>query len=148
MLGERVPARAGAGVGARRPRGARRRRSPPRSTRSPSGSPRARRAPTPATKAQLNAALYAGLDEQLELEASLQQEMAGSADFAEGVAAFLEKRDAAVRRASEQSRPDQCNTLRCADGPAAASMTPAPSRRSRPPSLALLADRGARVARG
>jgi 2-(1,2-epoxy-1,2-dihydrophenyl)acetyl-CoA isomerase len=32
------------------------------------------------------------LEEQLELEASLQEEMAGSRDFAEGVAAFLEKR--------------------------------------------------------
>jgi 2-(1,2-epoxy-1,2-dihydrophenyl)acetyl-CoA isomerase len=45
-----------------------------------------------AAKAQLNARVYAGLDEQLELEATLQEEMAGSADFAEGVAAFLEKR--------------------------------------------------------
>ena len=38
--------------------------------------------------------MYAGLDEQLELEASLQQEMAGSEDFGEGVLAFLEKRAA------------------------------------------------------
>jgi 2-(1,2-epoxy-1,2-dihydrophenyl)acetyl-CoA isomerase len=45
-----------------------------------------------AAKAQLNARVYAGLDEQLELEAGLQEEMAGSADFAEGVMAFLEKR--------------------------------------------------------
>jgi 2-(1,2-epoxy-1,2-dihydrophenyl)acetyl-CoA isomerase len=45
-------------------------------------------------KAQINARVYAGLDEQLELEASLQQEMAGSADFGEGVLAFLEKRAA------------------------------------------------------
>jgi 2-(1,2-epoxy-1,2-dihydrophenyl)acetyl-CoA isomerase len=45
-----------------------------------------------AAKAQLNARVYAGLDEQLELEASYQDEMAGSADFAEGVTAFLEKR--------------------------------------------------------
>ncbi len=36
--------------------------------------------------------MYSGLDEQLELEASLQDEMAGSADFGEGVLAFLEKR--------------------------------------------------------
>ncbi len=43
-------------------------------------------------KQQLNARVYAGLDEQLELEASLQQELAGSADFGEGVLAFLEKR--------------------------------------------------------
>jgi len=43
-------------------------------------------------KAQINARVYAGLEEQLELEASLQDEMAGSADFAEGVLGFLEKR--------------------------------------------------------
>jgi 2-(1,2-epoxy-1,2-dihydrophenyl)acetyl-CoA isomerase len=47
-----------------------------------------------AAKEQLNARVYAGLDEQLELEARLQEEMAGSGDFAEGVMAFLEKRDA------------------------------------------------------
>jgi 2-(1,2-epoxy-1,2-dihydrophenyl)acetyl-CoA isomerase len=45
-----------------------------------------------AAKAQLNARAYAGLEEQLELEASLQDELAGSADFAEGVLSFLEKR--------------------------------------------------------
>src|SRR5215207_4816607 len=45
-----------------------------------------------ASKAELNARVYTGLEEQLELEASLQEEMAGSADFAEGVQAFLEKR--------------------------------------------------------
>jgi 2-(1,2-epoxy-1,2-dihydrophenyl)acetyl-CoA isomerase len=44
------------------------------------------------SKRQLNAWLYHGLEEQLELEARLQQEMAASSDFAEGVAAFLEKR--------------------------------------------------------
>jgi|SRR5215207_2696799 len=47
-----------------------------------------------AAKEQLNARVYDGLEEQLELEASLQQEMAGSADFGEGVMAFLEKRAA------------------------------------------------------
>ena len=47
-----------------------------------------------AAKEQLNARMYAGLDEQLELEASLQQRMAASADFVEGVSAFLEKRGA------------------------------------------------------
>ena len=47
-----------------------------------------------AAKAELNARVYAGLDEQLELEASLQDELAGSADFPEGVQAFLEKRPA------------------------------------------------------
>jgi 2-(1,2-epoxy-1,2-dihydrophenyl)acetyl-CoA isomerase len=45
-------------------------------------------------KAQINARVYAGLEEQLEVEASLQHEAAGSADFREGVAAFLEKRPA------------------------------------------------------
>ena len=47
-----------------------------------------------AAKEQINARVYAGLEEQLELEATLQQEMAGSADFGEGVTAFLEKRPA------------------------------------------------------
>lgn len=44
------------------------------------------------SKRQLNATVYAGLDEQLELEASIQQEMAGTDDFLEGVGAFLQKR--------------------------------------------------------
>ena len=43
-------------------------------------------------KRQINAWMYARLDEQLELEASIQQEMAASSDFREGVTAFLEKR--------------------------------------------------------
>ena len=47
-----------------------------------------------AAKEQLNARVYTGLDEQLELEASLQEKMVGSADFVEGVSAFLEKRGA------------------------------------------------------
>ena len=44
------------------------------------------------SKRQLNGWLYANLDAQLELEASIQQELAQSADFREGVSAFLEKR--------------------------------------------------------
>ncbi|HEY6297295.1 MAG TPA: enoyl-CoA hydratase-related protein [Streptosporangiaceae bacterium] len=44
------------------------------------------------TKRQLNRWLYAQMDAQLEFEAEIQREMAGSADFAEGVAAFNEKR--------------------------------------------------------
>jgi 2-(1,2-epoxy-1,2-dihydrophenyl)acetyl-CoA isomerase len=48
-----------------------------------------------ATKRQLNHWLYARMDEQLELEADLQQEMAGSPDFAEGVTAFAQKRQPA-----------------------------------------------------
>jgi 2-(1,2-epoxy-1,2-dihydrophenyl)acetyl-CoA isomerase len=44
------------------------------------------------SKRQLNAWLYAGLERQLELEATIQQEMAASADFGEGIAAFAEKR--------------------------------------------------------
>ena len=47
-----------------------------------------------AAKEQVNARVYRGLDEQLELEASLQQQMAASEDFVEGTAAFLEKRRA------------------------------------------------------
>ncbi len=46
------------------------------------------------TKRQLNNWLYARIDEQLELEAQLQREMAGSDDFLEGAMAFVEKRPA------------------------------------------------------
>ena len=47
------------------------------------------------TKRQLNAWAYGRLADQLELEAAIQQEMAGTQDFAEGVTAFLQKRPAA-----------------------------------------------------
>lgn len=46
-------------------------------------------------KRQLNASVYAGLAAQLELEAAVQQELAESDDFAEGVGAFLGKRPTA-----------------------------------------------------
>ncbi len=49
------------------------------------------------SKRQLNAWLLAGLDDQLELEARIQQEMVASEDFAEGVASFLEKRNPEFR---------------------------------------------------
>jgi 2-(1,2-epoxy-1,2-dihydrophenyl)acetyl-CoA isomerase len=44
------------------------------------------------TKRQLNAWLYGRIDEQLELEARIQQERSNSADVAEGIAAFAAKR--------------------------------------------------------
>jgi 2-(1,2-epoxy-1,2-dihydrophenyl)acetyl-CoA isomerase len=44
------------------------------------------------TKLQLNAWLYSRMEEQLALEASIQQETAASGDFAEGVQAFLDRR--------------------------------------------------------
>jgi 2-(1,2-epoxy-1,2-dihydrophenyl)acetyl-CoA isomerase len=44
------------------------------------------------TKRQLNNWLYARMAEQLELEAQIQREMAGSDDFLEGAMAFVEKR--------------------------------------------------------
>ena len=44
------------------------------------------------TKRLFEYAYTASLDEQLELEAELQQQATGTADFAEGVTAFLEKR--------------------------------------------------------
>jgi 2-(1,2-epoxy-1,2-dihydrophenyl)acetyl-CoA isomerase len=45
------------------------------------------------SKRELNNWLYARMDEQLELEAKLQQEMADSADFLEGALAFVQKRE-------------------------------------------------------
>jgi 2-(1,2-epoxy-1,2-dihydrophenyl)acetyl-CoA isomerase len=45
------------------------------------------------TKRQLNAWQFSRLEAQLELEASIQQELASSRDFVEGVTAFVEKRD-------------------------------------------------------
>jgi 2-(1,2-epoxy-1,2-dihydrophenyl)acetyl-CoA isomerase len=45
-------------------------------------------------KRQLNAWLFARMEGQLELEAGVQQEMAHSDDFVEGVSAFLQKRPA------------------------------------------------------
>ena len=44
------------------------------------------------SKRQLNNWLYARIEEQLELEAKIQQEMAGSDDFVEGAMAFSQKR--------------------------------------------------------
>ena len=46
------------------------------------------------TKRQLNNWLYSRMEEQLELEARIQQEMAGSEDFVEGATAFAQKRPA------------------------------------------------------
>jgi 2-(1,2-epoxy-1,2-dihydrophenyl)acetyl-CoA isomerase len=46
------------------------------------------------TKRQLNNWLYSRMAEQLELEAQIQREMAGSEDFPEGAMAFVEKRPA------------------------------------------------------
>ena len=46
------------------------------------------------TKRQLNNWLYSCMSEQLELEAQIQQEMAGSEDFVEGAMAFVQKRPA------------------------------------------------------
>jgi 2-(1,2-epoxy-1,2-dihydrophenyl)acetyl-CoA isomerase len=51
------------------------------------------------TKRQLNAWLFSRMQEQLELETVVQQEMAASGDFAEGVAAFIQKRAAEFRGA-------------------------------------------------
>ena len=45
------------------------------------------------TKRQLNAWQFARMEAQLELEASIQQDLAGSSDFVEGVTAFVEKRE-------------------------------------------------------
>jgi 2-(1,2-epoxy-1,2-dihydrophenyl)acetyl-CoA isomerase len=45
-------------------------------------------------KRQLNAWQFARMEQQLELEATIQHELAASGDFAEGVQAFVEKRPA------------------------------------------------------
>ena len=45
------------------------------------------------SKRQLNHWVYQRMDAQLELEADIQQEMAGSSDFVEGVMAFVQKRE-------------------------------------------------------
>ena len=49
------------------------------------------------TKRQLNNRFYWGLEEQLELEAQIQREMAGSDDFLAGVTAFMQKRERAFK---------------------------------------------------
>jgi 2-(1,2-epoxy-1,2-dihydrophenyl)acetyl-CoA isomerase len=46
------------------------------------------------TKRQLNRWVFTGMEDQLALEADIQQEMAGSKDFVEGVTAFVTKRTA------------------------------------------------------
>jgi 2-(1,2-epoxy-1,2-dihydrophenyl)acetyl-CoA isomerase len=45
------------------------------------------------SKRALNHSLMAIMDEQLDLEAQIQGEMVGSADFIEGISAFVEKRE-------------------------------------------------------
>jgi 2-(1,2-epoxy-1,2-dihydrophenyl)acetyl-CoA isomerase len=51
------------------------------------------------SKRALNQSLMAHMDAQLDLEADIQSEMAGSADFLEGIAAFVEKREPRFRGA-------------------------------------------------
>jgi len=51
------------------------------------------------SKRQLNRWIYSGMDEQLALEADIQQEMAATGDFMEGVAAFVQKRAAGFQGA-------------------------------------------------
>ena len=57
------------------------------------------------SKRLLNAWLYAGLEEQLELEARVQQEMAASADFLEGVDRLPPEAPAEVRRPGTANTP-------------------------------------------
>jgi len=51
------------------------------------------------TKRQLNRWVFERMESQLELEADIQQEMAASDDFVEGVMAFVQKRSAAFKGA-------------------------------------------------
>ena len=87
---------AGARVGPDQPRRRRRAAAARGGRRSRRAWRRARRAPTPGTKRQLNNWLYARMDEQLELEAQIQQEMAGSEDFLEGALAFVREAPGAL----------------------------------------------------
>ena len=98
MLGERIPARAGARVGPDQPRLRRRglRGRDGRARRS--AWPPARRSSYAGTKRQLNAWLYGRMEEQLELEAAIQQEMAAPATSSRASTAFVQKRTAVVRR--------------------------------------------------
>ena len=104
MLGERVPAAQALEWGLINrvvadseltARGRRARRPPGR---------RARRAPTPATKRQLNAWQFSRMAAQLELEATIQQEMVGTDDFVEGVTAFVQKRASALSKVGDRDR--------------------------------------------
>ena len=56
------------------------------------------------SKRQLNAWMYSGMEQQLELEARIQQEMAASGDFMEGVQAFLGKRPPSSRGRDHRPR--------------------------------------------
>ena len=81
------------------------------------------------TKRQLNRWLYEQMDSQLEFEARIQQEMAGSKDFAEGVAAFAEKRTRPLHReltsTSMPSRMRSRPKMNSSSGSSARSNTPA-----------------------
>ncbi len=64
------------------------------------------------TKRAIQAAAINSLDEQLDLERDLQREAGRSADYAEGVSAFLEKRKPEFR-ANERHQPFASGARRC-----------------------------------
>ena len=98
MLGERLDARERAGLGPDQPglagRGVRRAKLEALLDRLASGATQS----YAGTKRQLNQWLYQQMDAQLEFEAGIQQEMAASGDFAEGLAAFAGQAPAPVQR--------------------------------------------------
>jgi 2-(1,2-epoxy-1,2-dihydrophenyl)acetyl-CoA isomerase len=91
MLGERIPAPKALEWGPRQPRGWPTRPSGRGGGVCATASPRAD-ALLRRDQRQLNHLAYARLEQQLAARGGHQQEMAGSPDFAEGVAAFVQKR--------------------------------------------------------
>ena len=97
MLGERVAGAEGARVGPDQPRRGRRRARREADALADRLAAGPDRAPTPGTKRQLNAWLFARMEEQLELEATIQQEIGRLARLPRGRAGLPREAPAGVR---------------------------------------------------